>query len=143
MIGHGLCSSGLFCLSGAVYERLGRRRMYVRRGLSLVLPGLSLWWILLSACNMAAPPSLNLMGEIMLLVGLYGWCFFVLLALIVVSFFGAAYTLYLYSISQHGDFGFSFGLRGESLREHGVLFLHWLPLNLLVLRGDLFYLWFG
>jgi NADH-ubiquinone oxidoreductase chain 4 len=43
MLGHGLCSSGLFCLSGVVYERLGSRRMYLSRGLSLVMPGLSLW----------------------------------------------------------------------------------------------------
>lgn len=43
MLGHGLCSSGLFFLSGVVYDRIGRRRIYLGRGLALVLPGLSLW----------------------------------------------------------------------------------------------------
>lgn len=72
MLGHGLCSSGLFCFSGVFYERLSRRSVYLSRGLSLVFPGLSLWWILLSVGNMAAPPTVNLMGEIILLISLYG-----------------------------------------------------------------------
>lgn len=42
----------------------------------------------------------------------------------VLSFFGAAYTLYLYSISQHGDFRGAYGFRGEQLREEGVFFFH-------------------
>nr|YP_009122994.1 NADH dehydrogenase subunit 4 [Strigamia maritima]AJK90878.1 NADH dehydrogenase subunit 4 [Strigamia maritima] len=142
MLGHGLCSSGLFFLSGVVYDRMGSRSIYLGRGLALVLPGLSLWWILLSAGNMAAPPTINLMGEVMLLVALYGWCSYVLFILVIVSFFGAAYTLYLYAISQHGGFNYFFGFSGDSVREHASLFFHWAPVNFLVLSGDMFYSWF-
>jgi NADH-ubiquinone oxidoreductase chain 4 len=34
---------------------------------------MSFWWFILSACNIAAPPSLNLLGEIRLLNSLVSW----------------------------------------------------------------------
>lgn len=74
---------------------------------------------------MAAPPSLNLLGEIGLLNSVLGWSQISIILLIFVSFFSAAYSLYLYSFSQHGkfnngNFSFSFGLN----REYLVLILH-------------------
>ncbi len=38
MVGHGLCSSGLFCLANVVYERTGRRRLIVNEGLLAFIP---------------------------------------------------------------------------------------------------------
>jgi NADH-ubiquinone oxidoreductase chain 4 len=67
MIAHGLCSSGLFCLVNISYERLGSRRLLVSRGLMSLMPRMSIWWFLLRSCNMAAPPSINLFGQIRLL----------------------------------------------------------------------------
>ena len=67
IVGHGLCSSGLFCLANVVYERLGRRRLYIRKGLLNFIPSIALWWFLLSIGNMAAPPTVNLLGEIQLI----------------------------------------------------------------------------
>jgi len=73
MVAHGLCSSGLFCLSNITYERFGRRSLLVNRGLINLMPRIAIWWFLLRACNMAAPPSLNLLGEIGLLSSLVSW----------------------------------------------------------------------
>ena len=70
MIGHGLCSSGLFCLANVVYERLGRRRLYISKGLLNFMPRMGLWWFLLRVGNIAAPPRLNLLGEIQLITAL-------------------------------------------------------------------------
>lgn len=42
IVGHGLCSSGLFCLANIVYERLGRRRLLVRKGLLSFIPRIGL-----------------------------------------------------------------------------------------------------
>ena len=87
---------------------------------------------------MAAPPSLNLMGEIGLLNRVLSWSQVSMILLILVSFFSAAYSLYLYSFSQHGkfnngNFSFSFALN----REYLVLILHWLPVNILFLKREL------
>jgi NADH-ubiquinone oxidoreductase chain 4 len=66
-VAHGLCSSGLFCLSNISYERFGRRSLLVNKGLINLMPRMAMWWFLLTACNMAARPSLNILGEIGLL----------------------------------------------------------------------------
>lgn len=67
MVAHGLCSSGLFCLANISYERLLSRRLFLNKGLMNLIPRIALWWFLFSCCNIAAPPSLNLLGEIMLI----------------------------------------------------------------------------
>nr|UBN08936.1 NADH dehydrogenase subunit 4 [Panesthia sloanei] len=142
MIAHGLCSSGLFCLANITYERLGSRSLLMNKGLMNFMPSLSLWWFLLSSCNMSAPPSINLLGEINLLNSMISWSLLTMMMLIFLSFFSAAYTLYLFSYSQHGQI-YS-GVYSCSLgytREYILLFLHWFPLNLLILKGDLLVLW--
>nr|AVN67977.1 NADH dehydrogenase subunit 4 [Neolaxta sp. B107] len=142
MIAHGLCSSGLFCLANITYERLGSRSLLINKGLMNFMPSMSLWWFLLSSCNMAAPPSINLLGEISLLNSLVGWSLVTMMLLIFLSFFSAAYTLYMFSYSQHGQI-YS-GMYSCSLgytREYILLFLHWFPLNLLILKGEYLSLW--
>lgn len=43
MIAHGLCSSGLFCLSNISYERFGSRRLLVNKGLMNLMPSMTMW----------------------------------------------------------------------------------------------------
>nr|WIL79805.1 NADH dehydrogenase subunit 4 [Neohydnus sinensis] len=142
MIAHGLCSSGLFCLSNIYYERLSSRSIYLNKGMLNLIPSLSLWWFLLCSSNMAAPPSMNLLGEIMLINSLVSWNLYLMIFLSLMSFFSAAYSLYLYSYTQHGSVYSGFYCSMLSyLSEYKLLFLHWLPLNILVLKGEfLFYM---
>nr|YP_009538138.1 NADH dehydrogenase subunit 4 [Adelpha bredowii]AYN60920.1 NADH dehydrogenase subunit 4 [Adelpha bredowii] len=143
MIGHGLCSSGMFCLSNMNYERLNSRSLFINKGMMNFMPSLSLWWFLLMSSNMAAPPSLNLMGEISLINSLVSWSWLSMIMLMCISFFSAGYSLYLYSYTQHGKYNmgiYSF-YTGVS-REYLMLLLHWLPLNILVLKIDYSMIWF-
>nr|YP_004021124.1 NADH dehydrogenase subunit 4 [Micadina phluctainoides]BAJ24525.1 NADH dehydrogenase subunit 4 [Micadina phluctainoides] len=140
MIAHGLCSSGLFCLSNIVYERLGSRSLFIIKGLINLMPSMSLWWFLLSVYNMSAPPSLNLMGEIMLFNSLVSWSVINTWIFLFMSFFSACYSLYLYSYSQHGlIYSGSFSFMNGYTREYLLLFLHWFPLNLLIFMSNYFF----
>nr|QNE85493.1 NADH dehydrogenase subunit 4 [Sarcophaga haemorrhoa] len=142
MIAHGLCSSGLFCLANISYERLGSRSLLINSGLLNFMPSMALWWFLLSSANMAAPPTLNLLGEISLINSIVSWSWVSMLMLSLLSFFSAAYTLYLYAYSQHGKiFSGVYCFSSGSVREFLLLFLHWFPLNLLILSGDMCMLW--
>nr|QXG19280.1 NADH dehydrogenase subunit 4 [Drosophila kikkawai] len=137
MIAHGLCSSGLFCLANVSYERLGSRSLLINKGLLNFMPAMTLWWFLLSSANMAAPPTLNLLGEISLLNSIVSWSWVSMIMLSLLSFFSAAYTLYLYSFSQHGKlFSGVYSFSGGKIREYLLMLLHWLPLNLLILKSD-------
>uniref|UniRef100_UPI0030E3F54D NADH dehydrogenase subunit 4 n=1 Tax=Ocypode rotundata TaxID=1844313 RepID=UPI0030E3F54D len=138
MVGHGLCSSGLFCLANMVYERVGSRSLLISKGLLSFMPSMGLWWFLLSVSNMAAPPSLNLFGEVSLIISLVSWSGISMIGLMFLSFFSAAYTLYMYSLSQHGIFfNALYSCSSGKVREYLVLFFHWLPLNLLILNINL------
>nr|YP_010046551.1 NADH dehydrogenase subunit 4 [Anopheles annulipes]QPJ78431.1 NADH dehydrogenase subunit 4 [Anopheles annulipes] len=142
MIAHGLCSSGLFCLANISYERMGSRSLLINKGLLNFMPTLSLWWFLLCSGNMAAPPTLNLLGEISLLNSIVSWSWISMIMLSFLSFFSAAYSLYLFAYSQHGKiysgvYFFSVG----NIREFLLLMLHWLPLNLLILKSNFCMLW--
>nr|YP_010166681.1 NADH dehydrogenase subunit 4 [Mystonectes coelamboides]QRV62772.1 NADH dehydrogenase subunit 4 [Mystonectes coelamboides] len=142
MIAHGLCSSGLFCLANISYERLHSRSMFMNKGLINLMPGMTLWWFLLSSSNMAAPPSMNLLGEISLLNSLMSWTWMTMFFLMLLSFFSAVYTLYMYSFSQHGSiYSGKFSSMSGYIREYLLLFLHWFPLNLLILKSSIFMLW--
>nr|YP_010417526.1 NADH dehydrogenase subunit 4 [Junonia hedonia]USF17581.1 NADH dehydrogenase subunit 4 [Junonia hedonia] len=143
MIGHGLCSSGMFCLSNISYERLGSRSLFLNKGMMNFMPSMSMWWFLFMSSNMAAPPSLNLMGEISLINSLMSWSWVSMIMLMGISFFSAGYSLYLFSYTQHGKYNLSiYSFYSGVSREYLMLMLHWLPLNMLVLKIDYSMIWF-
>nr|YP_010593360.1 NADH dehydrogenase subunit 4 [Chionoecetes opilio x Chionoecetes japonicus]QJS52757.1 NADH dehydrogenase subunit 4 [Chionoecetes opilio]UWV18217.1 NADH dehydrogenase subunit 4 [Chionoecetes opilio x Chionoecetes japonicus]WAI96440.1 NADH dehydrogenase subunit 4 [Chionoecetes opilio x Chionoecetes japonicus] len=138
MVGHGLCSSGLFCLANIVYERLGSRSLLMSKGLLSFMPSMGLWWFLLSVSNMASPPSLNLLGEINLIISVVSWSKLTMFGLVSLSFLSASYTLYMYSLTQHGLFFNSlYSCCSGKVQEYMILFLHWMPLNVLLLNSNL------
>nr|YP_009728516.1 NADH dehydrogenase subunit 4 [Indomegoura indica]QIA95429.1 NADH dehydrogenase subunit 4 [Indomegoura indica] len=139
MFGHGLCSSGLFCLSNICYLRFKSRSMFLNKGLINVYSFLSFWWFLLCSSNMSFPPSLNLFGELFLLISLMIWLdyFYMLYLLIMILMF--LYSLYLYLYTQYGKLFFNMNyLVYINLSEYLLLFMHWLPLNLIFLIMELF-----
>nr|YP_009488026.1 NADH dehydrogenase subunit 4 [Culex lygrus]AWB99702.1 NADH dehydrogenase subunit 4 [Culex lygrus] len=142
MLAHGLCSSGLFCLANISYERMGSRSLLINKGMLNFMPSMALWWFLLCSGNMAAPPTLNLLGEISLLNSIVSWSWLTMISLALLSFFSAAYTLYLFAYSQHGKVysGMYFFSSGVN-REYLLLMLHWLPLNLLIMKSNFCMLW--
>nr|QNV11527.1 NADH dehydrogenase subunit 4 [Cryphalus piceae] len=142
MLAHGLSSSGLFCLANIVYERSHSRSLFLNKGLMNIMPSLALWWFLLCSSNMAAPPSFNLIGEIILISAIVQFHSVFILIIFFLVLYGAVYSLYLYAYTQHGQnfvAGFSFNI--ITVREYYLLFLHWVPLNLMFLKSEIFVAW--
>nr|YP_010490378.1 NADH dehydrogenase subunit 4 [Calantica studeri]UWM12864.1 NADH dehydrogenase subunit 4 [Calantica studeri] len=137
-VAHGLCSSGLFFLSGVVYERSGSRSLLINKGFMEVMPSMSFWWFMLCVGNMAAPVVLNLVGELGLLGSILSFSFYSMLLLMLFSFLAACYSLYLFSSIQHGKY--YMGLRSLAdgvVREYLILILHFFPLFFLILEVDM------
>lgn len=125
IIAHGVCSSGIFCLANISYERTHRRRIFLNKGILTFMPSISFWWFILRAVNIAAPPSLNLLREIELINSIINWSYCVVLILGGLSFFSAAYCLYLYSYTQHGGVNSNlYRICGGRSREFILLRLH-------------------
>nr|YP_010264227.1 NADH dehydrogenase subunit 4 [Ophrygonius sp.]UFK32144.1 NADH dehydrogenase subunit 4 [Ophrygonius sp.]UIN24739.1 NADH dehydrogenase subunit 4 [Ophrygonius sp.] len=142
MVAHGICSSALFCLVNIYYERSMSRNIYINKGLLNLMPSLAMFMFLFCAFNMAAPPSLNLIGEILLISCLISWNYWLMILFIIMLFFGAVYSLYLYSFSQHGSiFSGFYGFMNCSINEYLLMVLHLFTLVLFFLKGEFLMLW--
>nr|YP_010528127.1 NADH dehydrogenase subunit 4 [Priassus spiniger]UXW64229.1 NADH dehydrogenase subunit 4 [Priassus spiniger] len=139
MIGHGFCSSALFCLANIIYERSQSRSLFINKGYLMSMPNLSLFWFLLCSNNMSSPPSLNLLGEIYLINSVISWDNLTFIFLGIMSFMSCCYSIYLFSMTQHG-YTYSGLIYSYSvnIREYSLILFHFIPLNLLMLKFDSF-----
>jgi NADH-ubiquinone oxidoreductase chain 4 len=79
----------------------------------------------LCSANIAAPPTLNLLGEISLLNRIVAWSWLRIFRLAFLSFFRAAYTLYLFAYRQHGKiYSGVYYFSSGNIREFLLLLLH-------------------
>ena len=134
IVGHGLCSSGLFALVNTFYTRRHSRLLAINKGYLILRPCVGLLCFLLAVGNIASPPTLNLLGELFIyMVGASINIFFFPL-LMLLRFLRACYSLHIYVSSQHGKCTNSLSSRGDfSMRDISLLSFHWLPLNFLFL----------
>ena len=142
IVSHGISSSGLFCIVNIYYERLGRRSLFLNKGLLIFLPIFSLIMFILCGANISAPPTVNLISEIYLMLRVLSFDYIIILVFPLGSFLGAVFTFYLFSYSQHGKIvrrGKNFV--AQKFSELHSLVLHIIPLNILVLKPEVFFLW--
>nr|UPL65333.1 NADH dehydrogenase subunit 4 [Pachyphlegyas modiglianii] len=141
MLGHGLCSSGLFCLANFIYERSNSRSLLINKGLITCFPLLSLFWFIFSVNNMSSPLSLNFFGEIFLINSLMSFSMISMPMLFMGAFLSCCYSIYFYCVTQHGAFSSFLNVSlFISFREYMLLLFHLFPLNLLFMKLDLFML---
>nr|YP_010329410.1 NADH dehydrogenase subunit 4 [Haemaphysalis campanulata]UNO53841.1 NADH dehydrogenase subunit 4 [Haemaphysalis campanulata] len=141
MIGHGLCSSGLFCLANLVYERFFTRSMIMIKGLMKIFPSLTLFWFLFSIVNMSAPLTMNLMGELFLSISIMKWSLFFIFPIMILIFMSACYSMYMYSYLNHGDGWWLWSTKLISIREYNLMFFHLIPLVLWFMKMIFFFKW--
>nr|AAG00209.1 NADH dehydrogenase subunit 4 [Ochotona princeps] len=132
MIAHGLTSSMLFCLANTNYERVHSRTMILARGLQTILPLMAAWWLLASLTNLALPPSINLIGELFVIISSFSWSNLTIILAGINMLITALYTLYMLSTTQRGKLTYHINNMTPSFtREHTLILLHLLPLILL------------
>lgn len=134
IIAHGIVSSGIFCLANITYEINHSRRIILTKGLLIVAPNITLLWFLLIAANIAAPPSINLLREIILISGALSKNLIIALTLTMLSFTTVAYSLYLYSAISHGASSLlSNPVPITSNRYLTLIILHFVPVIALIM----------
>nr|WNH20148.1 NADH dehydrogenase subunit 4 [Parablennius marmoreus] len=142
MIAHGLTSSALFCLANTNYERTHSRTMVLARGLQLVLPLMTTWWLFMTLANLALPPTPNLMGELMIIISVFNWSWWTLVLTGSGTLITAAYSLYMFLMTQRGPLPpHIISLEPSYSREHLLILLHLVPLALAILKPELILGW--
>nr|ATN41109.1 NADH dehydrogenase subunit 4 [Podocnemis expansa] len=139
MIAHGLTSSMLFCLANTNYERTHSRTLLLTRNLQLLMPLMTLWWLLASLTNMALPPTINLMGELAIITSLFSWAHTTIILTGLGSLLAAIYTLHMFLSTQWGGNlpPHLTSITPSHTREHLLMALHILPLILLMMKPQL------
>nr|YP_009092568.1 NADH dehydrogenase subunit 4 [Pseudacysta perseae]AIR11949.1 NADH dehydrogenase subunit 4 [Pseudacysta perseae] len=139
MLAHGLCSSCLFCLVNLLYERSQSRNLLLNKGYIIFMPSLCLFWFICSANNMCSPLSMNLFGELMLIINMLGWSSLTSFYLMILSFLSCVYSMYLFSYVNHGfTSNFNNMFFGCNVREYLLVFFHLFPLNIVSLKFMVF-----
>nr|YP_009689217.1 NADH dehydrogenase subunit 4 [Geoemyda spengleri]QEL51227.1 NADH dehydrogenase subunit 4 [Geoemyda spengleri] len=138
MIAHGLTSSMLFCLANTNYERTNSRTLLLARNMQLLLPLMGLWWFSASLTNMALPPTINLMGELTIIVSLFNWSDTTIMMTGLGTLMTAIYTLYMLITTQWGNTpSYTKTVAPTQTREHLLITLHILPMVLLMMKPEL------
>nr|YP_009131432.1 NADH dehydrogenase subunit 4 [Escarpia spicata]AIL54792.1 NADH dehydrogenase subunit 4 [Escarpia spicata] len=142
MIAHGLSSSVLFLLANSTYELTHTRSIFLTKGMIIILPSLTLWWFIATAANMAAPPSINLLSEILLITATLSQTSFLAIFLTILSFLTAAYSLFLFAATQHGSTT-STSISLPPLNSSFFLNskLHLIPIFLLIMKPEMICNW--
>jgi len=142
IIAHGLSSSALFCVANSSYEATHTRRLFLTKGLLALFPAMSLWWFLACAANISAPPSINLLREILLLPAILANSIWLSLGLVVATLLSGAYSLILFSSTQHGHpSNLLISLPSSRPRNYLLIFLHILPIFSLILTSNFISSW--
>nr|YP_007625870.1 NADH dehydrogenase subunit 4 [Leucocephalophus adersi]AEP21022.1 NADH dehydrogenase subunit 4 [Leucocephalophus adersi] len=135
MIAHGLTSSMLFCLANSNYERIHSRTMILARGLQTFLPLMATWWLLASLTNLALPPTINLIGELFVVMSTFSWSNITIILMGLNMVITALYSLYMLMTTQRGKYTHHINNISPSFtRENALMSLHILPLLLLSLN---------
>nr|WGO62060.1 NADH dehydrogenase subunit 4 [Elephantulus fuscus]WGO62073.1 NADH dehydrogenase subunit 4 [Elephantulus fuscus] len=138
MIAHGLTSSVLFCLANSNYERIHSRTMLLARGLQTILPLMAMWWIIASLANLALPPSINLIGELIIIVSSFSWSNLTIILLGLNMLITAMYSLYMLIMTQRGKPAYhTITMKPSYTRENALMALHLIPLLLLSIKPSI------
>jgi len=142
IIAHGLSSSALFVIANINYELTHTRSLFLIKGLLVLAPTLTIWWFLFTARNIAAPPSINLLREIMLITSILkiSTSAFILLGL--TRFFTAAYCLYMYTSIHHGPLILTSNpIPQFKVKDLTLITIHLVPTILIIFKPELITRW--
>jgi NADH-ubiquinone oxidoreductase chain 4 len=104
-LAHGFVSSALFiCVGGVIYDRTGTRIINYIRGLVTNMPVFTILFFIFTLCNTGIPLSLNFLGEVMSLTGIFQRN--PIIAVLGASgiVLSACYSIFLYNRISYGSY---------------------------------------
>nr|YP_010363546.1 NADH dehydrogenase subunit 4 [Atkinsoniella warpa]UNZ12647.1 NADH dehydrogenase subunit 4 [Atkinsoniella warpa] len=139
MLGHGLCSSGLFCLANISYERMLSRSFMLNKGFMLYMPSMCMIWFMFCSFNMSCPPSINFVSEIFIMNSMIFYWGNSIYYILMISFFAACFSFYLFSFTQHGKFHYMYSCSECTVREYILVVVHLLPLVFIIMILSIYF----
>jgi NADH-ubiquinone oxidoreductase chain 4 len=128
-IAHGFVSPALFiCVGGIIYDRTGTRIINYLRGLVLYMPVFTILFFIFTLANTGIPLSLNFLGEILSLIGIFQRNPIIAVLGAVGIVLSACYSIFLYNRISYGSFSPHLKpIKDINRREFMLLFTLLLP----------------
>jgi NADH-ubiquinone oxidoreductase chain 5 len=138
MIGHGFISPMLFFWRFLFYLIAGSRNMYLLKGVIGLGYSLGGFWFMGVIFNMSCPPRLNMVGEIVLLVNLFGVRKLIVILGILLSVGVSLYRIYLYGFIHGEGKSWGYGVKCVGAMGYIVCVLHLIFGVLLIFVTNIF-----
>lgn len=103
MVAHGISSSAIFMGANIIYLTRNTRRILFSHGYLNILPIFTLFWFFLCLINIATPPTVNFLAEVLAIITTYALNWTIAIPIALLRFFSAVYTLILYACTQQGQ----------------------------------------
>lgn len=103
IVAHGISSSAIFFVANVFYLRVHTRNILLMKRILARLPMITIIWFCICLANIGGPPTVNLSGEILCIISLVNLSSLFRVPLFILTFLAAAFTLILYSATQHGQ----------------------------------------
>lgn len=104
LISHGFISSSLFFLLGNLYELIFSRRIFIIKGIIIIIPIFSIIWFINLILNLGFPPSMSFFSEVLMFGSLSILETFNIFFLFLLFLFCGFYSIFLYVFITHGFF---------------------------------------
>lgn len=143
IVAHAFRSSALFCICNIIYEFTHTRNLALIKGFLSIAPLIRIIWFILICINMAAPPSINLLREILLISASVSYSLTTIIPIALIRFLTVAYSLFIYSRINHGHPLINANVIGPLKPNYIILILlHLCPAVLLIICPSLISFWF-
>lgn len=124
ILGHGVCSRGIFLTATLKYSRVRSRSLLLNQGALRTIPSLTLIWVILIRINFSCPPSITLLSEVLAFyLGVtISWSSAVWIGAIIVS--SLLFSVVLFYHPSHGQTTLQTPTTSERINELVLVRLH-------------------
>nr|QPB46211.1 NADH dehydrogenase subunit 4 [Bemisia tabaci] len=140
MIGHGMCSAGLFYMTNIAYMNSKSRSIIINKGSFSMFPTAVATWFFLCMGNSPMPPSINIMGEFFLFKSILNWSSdkTIVMLMMMIMFSSSLYSIFMFYIVTHGIFKKSMiKIKNFNSKSKNTSMLHIIPMLLISTNPDI------
>lgn len=138
IVGHGMCSSGMFFMANIMYKNSKSRRVIMNKASINLATTSSLMWFCMCMGNAPMPPSINIIGEFLTFKTLLAWTNLTIYLAIIIIFMRSFYRIYLFYVPTHGEPSNTINkINLINRKSVTICTLHIIPLILLSIKSQI------
>nr|ATJ03339.1 NADH dehydrogenase subunit 4 [Bemisia tabaci] len=140
MIGHGVCSAGLFYMANIIYKTSKSRSIILNKGIFSMSPTATMMWFFMCMGNSPMPPSINIMGEFFSFKSVMNWSSInlMIIMMMMIMFLSSLYSIFMFYVVTHGKFKKSImTVSTFNSKNMNICFMSIIPMILISVNPDL------